>query len=505
MTEIVRFSPLGKQDLRIGTGQFEVELADGRVIILDELDIAHVIGQVLLPSFTLAGLPPAGTAGLLARVTDSIRGPAMYNGTGWGFLYPVTNLEHFPGASADIRIQAAIDALPAAGGVVDARGLTGAQTISATISITGKRISVLLGNTILTSTAVGSAFNISGAAASGSQIIGIKEATQITSAVNAPIMILDSVTGLVVSDLLLNSTGTGTNVRGISMRNTTADNKWNTLQNLRVVSTAAGAPVAGQAGIEYTATTANALYWNTMFDVQFTSWDRGIKLVGSGGALNVVSGNFFDDILLAASTVGIELLQANNNHFGKVFHTLSGGPAATTGIKFGDGTSNAIRNIVTNLISDAGASAVPYDVLAGSNRNIIVAAWEGGTPLDAGTATLHMRVQPSATEVIASSFIVGPNPASFGSIRLPNAADIIARNVLNTGDVVVITLNASDQVEIARGGGDIRWGRATIALGGGAAPTFGTIGGAGPATAAQFGWERRISSDGVASWVPIWR
>ena len=42
------------------------------------------------------------------------------------------------------------------------------------------------------------------------------------------------------------------------------------------------------------------------------------------------------------------------------------------------------------------------------------------------------------------------------------------------------------------------------ALGGGAAPTLGTIGGAGPATAAQANWVKINCADGVVRWVPAW-
>jgi hypothetical protein len=54
-------------------------------------------------------------------------------------------------------------------------------------------------------------------------------------------------------------------------------------------------------------------------------------------------------------------------------------------------------------------------------------------------------------------------------------------------------------------GADIAWGRALVPLGGGVAPTFGTIGGTGPATAAQNSWMRVIDSAGVAFWVPAWK
>lgn len=44
-----------------------------------------------------------------------------------------------------------------------------------------------------------------------------------------------------------------------------------------------------------------------------------------------------------------------------------------------------------------------------------------------------------------------------------------------------------------------------VALGGGAAPTLGTIGGLGPAAAAQNSWVRMTDSTGAAVWVPAWK
>jgi hypothetical protein len=46
---------------------------------------------------------------------------------------------------------------------------------------------------------------------------------------------------------------------------------------------------------------------------------------------------------------------------------------------------------------------------------------------------------------------------------------------------------------------------ALIALGGGAAPTLGTIGGSGPATAAQNTWLKMTDSTGAACYVPVWK
>ena len=42
MTETIRYSLLGAQDIRWGDGTFEVTLADGRVVTLDEVNLSHI-------------------------------------------------------------------------------------------------------------------------------------------------------------------------------------------------------------------------------------------------------------------------------------------------------------------------------------------------------------------------------------------------------------------------------------------------------------------------------
>jgi len=53
--------------------------------------------------------------------------------------------------------------------------------------------------------------------------------------------------------------------------------------------------------------------------------------------------------------------------------------------------------------------------------------------------------------------------------------------------------------------GGIQWGKPLVALGGGVAPTLGTIGGSGPTTAAQFKWRETLAEDGLPDWTPVWR
>lgn len=76
--ETVRYSLLGAQDIKAGFGTFEVVLADGRTVVLDDLNLSH-----LIPAYAKAALPTASVAGRIARVTDDARGLWMDTGTLW--------------------------------------------------------------------------------------------------------------------------------------------------------------------------------------------------------------------------------------------------------------------------------------------------------------------------------------------------------------------------------------------------------------------------------------
>ena len=111
--------------------------------------------------------------------------------------------------------------------------------------------------------------------------------------------------------------------------------------------------------------------------------------------------------------------------------------------------------------------------------------------------------------------IIGTTPALSGALRLGNNTGINVRNAANTTDMQLAAINSSNIVGIGDsnvagiilqpGTGDIQWSKALVALGGGATPTFGTIGGSGPATAAQNTWMRALDSAGAAFWVPAWK
>jgi hypothetical protein len=91
-----------------------------------------------------------------------------------------------------------------------------------------------------------------------------------------------------------------------------------------------------------------------------------------------------------------------------------------------------------------------------------------------------------------------------GRAVLDNNAWLMWRNAAGTGGVFGVQVDTSDRIRLGNGN-DIRWGRPLVSLGGGAAPTLGTIGGSGPATAAQNSWMRVTDDSGVAFFVPAWK
>ena len=66
--EIIRYSPVGKEDLNLGVGTFEVRLADGRVVVLTKIDVGALLNDatistqnLTLGTLTLTGLTVSGT------------------------------------------------------------------------------------------------------------------------------------------------------------------------------------------------------------------------------------------------------------------------------------------------------------------------------------------------------------------------------------------------------------------------------------------------------------
>lgn len=114
---------------------------------------------------------------------------------------------------------------------------------------------------------------------------------------------------------------------------------------------------------------------------------------------------------------------------------------------------------------------------------------------------MNLRVVSLIT--CGTTFVSGANT---GDIILVHNTGLRAVNNAGTGFVTLIrTVTGNDIVWLSPEGQDIRWGANLIALGGGATPTFGTIGGTGPTAAAQNTWMRVLDANGESFWVPAWK
>lgn len=104
--------------------------------------------------------------------------------------------------------------------------------------------------------------------------------------------------------------------------------------------------------------------------------------------------------------------------------------------------------------------------------------WNGGTILSSSSSRLKVE----------------NNNQDKGFILDPNTVD---------GTALLLTRAAADSATFAAS--QFKTTTPLVALGGGAAPTVGTIGGSGPATAAQNSWLKMTASDGSVFWVPVWK
>lgn len=184
------------------------------------------------------------------------------------------------------------------------------------------------------------------------------------------------------------------------------------------------------------------------------------------------------------------------------------------------GDTNAANHITLSIASgglltfNGITASFPALKRSGTALEVKLADDSAYTQLNTGNVIGQGTVQIAGFDnVQATTYVLsgsGSAPSS-GAVRLPNGQSISS---VTTGVVTrpILKMNASDQVEIGDGGipvfldgSDIKWGKALVALGGGAAPTLGTIGGSGPATAAQNTWLRVLDSTGAAAWIPVWK
>lgn len=122
---------------------------------------------------------------------------------------PVLNCALFPGADAGAKISACIAALGSTGGTADARNITGAQSLSATIAFT-KPLVLLLGPITLTCSVDPCFSQAAGTSASVRTTIkgvGREKTTIIGAGGTALVMNLVDASGMVMEDLTINGGG----------------------------------------------------------------------------------------------------------------------------------------------------------------------------------------------------------------------------------------------------------------------------------------------------------
>lgn len=194
--------------------------------------------------------------------------------------------------------------------------------------------------------------------------------------------------------------------------------------------------------------------------------------------------------------------------------------SANTGMLYSAGASRIVFSI--GGFSSAGifktGSAVNYIALLGS------ASGTGAGVLAVGTDTnVDMLLQTQGTGQFLFSlggtvkasldssgrFLLGHTvTAGSGSGDIILASQHSLRSVTSAGGQTaqILGLDVNDRLLI--GGvnvNDIIWGKALVALGGGATATLSSIGGSGPTTAGQQFWMRIFDSTNNPFWVPAWK
>jgi hypothetical protein len=186
----------------------------------------------------------------------------------------------------------------------------------------------------------------------------------------------------------------------------------------------------------------------------------------------------------------------------------AGDSAAQSFMLFASGLTDLRINVVAVSISGGAVGEFPANY-SGQRDYDFVAAAALSTGNNILVTDFHTRNQNTG--------IVGSGLAAIVSLGLHTLADVAQRPLAQAGyetrtggfymdGTRLIAKNGGNgAVRIAEDGEEIQWGKALIALGGGAAPTLGTIGGSGPATAGQNSWMRVLDNGGNAFWVPVWK
>ncbi len=281
---------------------------------------------------------------------------------------------------------------------------------------------------------------------------------------------------------------------------------YNAIKVLQQVLTDAGITTSGNAySFPYARLDAANVFATGVQQMQYTLQVTGLLAPTAGAGVEVAYDTVGDSGAIIAARrdvgfVGYKPLAINATALS--LQTSSGNLNAypCLNLLFG-GTANFLQ------AANANAGSSPQIGVAGADANINLSLNAKGTgyilfnTLAVGLKTLQIGgKQDPLTGVGTEIFWDGATGGIIVYDRVGAAYKplIIASSTLNL---------FSDLVYLGKPGmaNDIQWGKAIVALGGGAVPAFGTIGGAGPAGAGQNGWIRMLDSAGIPCWVPVWK
>lgn len=176
-------------------------------------------------------------------------------------------------------------------------------------------------------------------------------------------------------------------------------------------------------------------------------------------------------------------------------------------------------NFYTNGGADLGASvgstinAVNYPLLFSNTTTNAPGISSQGSDTNVALALQTQGVAPINFYTSEGAYLACSVSNPVGScVNYPTLSGNITGQAVNIGVAgtdtnvnLTISSKAAGNIMLQPNTGDVQWGKALVALGGGSSATLGTIGGTGPATAGQNTWMRVKDSTGATFWVPAWK
>lgn len=171
------------------------------------------------------------------------------------------------------------------------------------------------------------------------------------------------------------------------------------------------------------------------------------------------------------------------------------------------GVASAVNEIA---VLNAATGNRPTLSTRGGDANIgFTINMKGTGPLviDSDTDPVEVRLMGAATGY--NSFVGDLNGNELLEFQGVGSAvnQLAVLNAATTANPELVARGGDTNIGLSltpKGSGTVNFKYASVALGGGAAPTLGTIGGSGPATAGQNAW-LQVQINGTNSWLAFWR